>query len=107
MTCSSGAGASAAGAIASDAQGREMSPLRSAVTDTNALSPRAFFDRLFSNPSYRSHPFTDTQIWSAADLRVNRDPFDALICAAAMEFDLPLLTRDTDIVASKAVRVLW
>jgi PIN domain nuclease of toxin-antitoxin system len=72
-----------------------------------SVSPREFFDRLFSNPSYRSHPLTVDQIWTGADLRINRDPFDALICAAAMELELPLITRDTDIVASKAVRVLW
>ena len=40
-------------------------------------------------------------------MRINRDPFDALICAAARELSLPLLTRDTEIEQSGAVRVLW
>jgi PIN domain nuclease of toxin-antitoxin system len=40
-------------------------------------------------------------------LRINRDPFDALICAAARELALPLLTRDADIEGCGAVRTLW
>jgi PIN domain nuclease of toxin-antitoxin system len=35
------------------------------------------------------------------------DPFDALICAAARDLELPLITRDGDIGRSGAVRVLW
>jgi PIN domain nuclease of toxin-antitoxin system len=39
--------------------------------------------------------------------RINRDPFDALICAAALDLELPLITRDADIKGSGAVRVIW
>ncbi len=68
---------------------------------------RAFFDDLFSNPSYQPLDVTPEQIFLADELRFNRDPFDALICAAARTMDLPLITRDTDIRGSGAVRVIW
>jgi PIN domain nuclease of toxin-antitoxin system len=68
---------------------------------------RAFFDDLFSNPSYQPLDVTPEQIFLADELRFNRDPFDALICAAARTMDVPLITRDTDIRGSGAVRVIW
>jgi PIN domain nuclease of toxin-antitoxin system len=46
-------------------------------------------------------------VLAADELRLNRDPFDALICAAAQDLNLPLLTRDGDIRSSGAVRVIW
>ena len=44
---------------------------------------RAFFDDLFSNPAYQPLDVTPEQIFRADELRFTRDPFDALICAAA------------------------
>jgi PIN domain nuclease of toxin-antitoxin system len=70
-------------------------------------APRAFFDDLFSNPAYQAYDLTTAQILDADELRINRDPFDALICAAARALALPLLTRDTSIEESGAVRTLW
>ena len=70
-------------------------------------APRDFFTDLFSNPAYQPYDLTAAQIFDADDLRINRDPFDALICAAARDLALPLLTRDTDIGKSGAVRTLW
>jgi len=70
-------------------------------------TPRAFFDDLFSNPAYQPHDLTAAQILDADELRMNRDPFDALICAAARDLSLPLLTRDSDIEQSGAVRTVW
>ena len=72
-------------------------------------SPREFFDDLFSNPAYQPHDLTLAQVLDADELQgaINRDPFDALICAAARALSLPLLTRDTDIEESGAVRTLW
>lgn len=67
----------------------------------------AFFDDLFSNPAYQPYDLTAAQIYDADGLGFNRDPFDALICAAARDLELPLLTRDTAIEHSGAVRVLW
>ena len=55
---------------------------------------RAFFDDLFSNPSYQPLDVTPEQVFRADELRFTRDPFDALICAAAQTIDLPLITRD-------------
>lgn len=70
-------------------------------------TPRGFFDDLFSNPAYQSFDLTAAQVIDADELRINRDPFDALICAAARELALPLMTRDADIEQSGAVRVIW
>jgi len=68
---------------------------------------RAFFNDLFSNPAYQPIDVTLEQIFLADELRFNRDPFDALICAAACTVDLPLITRDGDIRESGAVKVIW
>ena len=46
-------------------------------------SVRAFFEDLFSNPAYQPLDLTPEQIFLADELRFNRDPFDALIVAAA------------------------
>ena len=70
-------------------------------------APRDFFADLFTNPAYQPHDLTAPQIFDADDLRINRDPFDALICAAARDLGLPLLTRDADIGNSGACRVIW
>jgi len=70
-------------------------------------APRDFFSDLFSNPAYQPYDLTMTQVLDADELRINRDPFDALICAAARGLSLPLMTRDTAIEESGAVRVLW
>ena len=68
---------------------------------------RAFFEDLFSNPAYQPYDLTAEQAFAAEDVRVNRDPFDALVCAAAGALGLPLITRDADIRGSGAVKVLW
>jgi PIN domain nuclease of toxin-antitoxin system len=68
---------------------------------------REFFGDLFSSPSYHSIELSADQVYLADELRFTRDPFDALIVAAARSLDLPLLTRDADIRASGTVRVVW
>jgi PIN domain nuclease of toxin-antitoxin system len=70
-------------------------------------APREFFADLFSNPAYQPYDLTAVQIFDADALRINRDPFDALICAAARDLGLPLLTRDADIGKSRAVQLIW
>lgn len=70
-------------------------------------SVRGFFDDLFSNPAYQPYDLTAAQLFLADEARVNRDPFDALICAAAIDLNLPLITRDGDIRSSGVVRVMW
>ena len=67
----------------------------------------AFFNDLFSNPAYQPIDITPQQIYLADELRFNRDPFDALICATARTVDLPLITRDADIRGSGVVKVIW
>ena len=68
---------------------------------------RVFFDDLFSNPAYQPLDVTPEQIYLADGLRFNRDPFDALICAAARSVDLALITRDGDIRGSGVVKTIW
>lgn len=51
--------------------------------------------------------FFADQVYLADETRPNDDPFDALICAAAVHLELPLVTRDRDIEASGLVRVIW
>ena len=70
-------------------------------------STRDFFFDLFSNPAFQPHDLTAEQVFAADAMRFNRDPFDALIVAAAQSLDLPLITRDTDIRGSGAVKVIW
>lgn len=66
-----------------------------------------FFEDLFSNPAYQPHDLTAEQVLMGEEMRVNRDPFDALICAAARDLELPLITRDGDIRASGLLRIIW
>ena len=68
---------------------------------------RAFFDDLLSNPAYQPIDVSPEQVYLADEMRFTRDPFDALICAAAATLGLPLITRDGDIRRSGAVTVLW
>lgn len=70
-------------------------------------SVRGFFGDLFSNPAYQPYDLSHEQVLMGEEMRVNRDPFDVLICAAARDLELPLITRDGDIRASGAVRVIW
>ena len=68
---------------------------------------RSFFADLFSNPAYQPLDITPEQIFVADELRFTRDPFDALICAAAQTIGLPLITRDAQIRGSGSVKVIW
>jgi PIN domain nuclease of toxin-antitoxin system len=68
---------------------------------------REFFGDLFSNPSYQPHPLDPKQVFEAGELRALRDPFDAIICAAALDLQLPLISRDTVIAAAEPVRLVW
>ena len=66
-----------------------------------------FFTDLFTNPAYQAFDLTTEQLFAADGLRFNRDPFDALIVAAAHALQLPLITRDGDITGSGAVTTVW
>ena len=70
-------------------------------------SVRSFFDDLFSNPAYQPYDLTAEHVRLGEELRINRDPFDALICAVAVDLQLPLITRDAAIRDSGRVRVIW
>ena len=66
-----------------------------------------FFEDLFSNPSFQPLDVTPNHVYRAAALPFTRDPFDALIVAAARALDVPLVTRDAAIQASGAVKAIW
>lgn len=68
---------------------------------------RDFFTDLFTNPAYHPYDLNPDQAYRADALRFTRDPFDALIVAAAQALDLPLISRDGDIRASGTVAILW
>lgn len=70
-------------------------------------SLREFFSDLFSNPAYQPYDLSIEQVFLAEEVRVNRDPFDALICAAARDLELPLITRDNEIRSAGVVRIIW
>jgi PIN domain nuclease of toxin-antitoxin system len=69
-------------------------------------TPERFFTALFSNPAYQPVPLTPEQVYLAESFRLDRDPFDALISAAASSLGLPLLTRDGAIEES-GLEVVW
>lgn len=70
-------------------------------------STRAFFGALFANPAFQPLDLTAAQVFLADEFRFARDPFDALIVAAALDLSLPLITGDETIRESKTVAVLW
>lgn len=71
------------------------------------VSVREFCSMLFSNPAYQPLDLTPEQVFIADEVRPNEDPFDALVCAAALSLDLPLITRDREIEGSGMVETLW
>ncbi|MEI6669902.1 MAG: PIN domain-containing protein [Acidobacteriota bacterium] len=73
----------------------------------STTSLREFFDGLFANPAYQPFELTPEQVFRADEQRPNDDPFDRLICAAALRLELPLITRDTAICTWGGVRVVW
>lgn len=72
-----------------------------------STSLRDFFEELFANSAYQAFDLTPEQVFLADEQRPNNDPFDRLICAAALRLDLPLITRDTAITEWGRVRVIW
>jgi PIN domain nuclease of toxin-antitoxin system len=85
----------------------EVSLLARAVRINLRRPVRDFFGELFSNPAYQPHNLTPDQVFDADELRFTRDPFDTLICAAARDLDLALMTRDIPITESRVVKVVW
>lgn len=85
----------------------ECSLLARAVRINLRRPVREFFADLFSNPAYQPLDLTPAHVFDADELRFTRDPFDALICAAARDLSLPLITRDRDIAGAGVVKVIW
>jgi PIN domain nuclease of toxin-antitoxin system len=70
-------------------------------------SVESFFVDLFTNAAFQPLDLSPEQVYLADRIRPNDDPFDALICAAALSLELPLITRDAEIRASTITRTLW
>lgn len=68
---------------------------------------RDYFESLFSNPAYQPFDLNPEQVYLADEIRVGNDPFDNLICAAAINLGLPLITADATLASSEAVPILW
>jgi len=85
----------------------EVSLLARLVRINLRRATRAFFADLFTNPAYQAHPLDAAQVFDADELRFTRDPFDGLICAAARDLGLPLLTRDAAIRDAGVVQFVW
>ena len=85
----------------------EVSLLARAVRINLHRPVRAFFADLFSNPAYQPYDLTASQVFDADELRFTRDPFDALICAAARDLNVPLMTLDTGIGEAGVVGTIW
>lgn len=85
----------------------EVTLLERAGRGVLRVSASTFFSTLFANPAYQPYDLSPEQLFLAEELRFNRDPYDALIVAAAHVLGLPLITRDIEIVASKSVKVIW
>lgn len=66
-----------------------------------------FFDDLFSNAAFLPLDLTAAQVLLADQFKFTRDPFDALICAAARDLAVPLVTRDAAILEAAVVPVIW
>lgn len=71
------------------------------------VSVRHFFETLFSNPAFQPVDVRPEHVFLAEEMRPNDDPFDGLICAAAVELGLPLITRDAEMQSSGIVRTVW
>lgn len=85
----------------------EVSLLARAVRINLNQSVQGFFDDLFSNPAFLPLDLTAAQVLLADELRFTRDPFDALIAAAARDLSMPLVTRDAAIRGAGVVQVIW
>lgn len=85
----------------------EMSLLMRGQKIDLGRSIRKFAGDLFSNPSFQFVGLSEEHLYIADEQRSNADPFDALICAVAIDLRLPLITRDGDIESSGLVEVIW
>lgn len=62
---------------------------------------------LGSQPGFEIALLDAAIIETALNVRINGDPFDEVIVAAALTLDLPLITKDAAIIDSKLVEVVW
>jgi PIN domain nuclease of toxin-antitoxin system len=66
--------------------------------------PAGWFDRLLSKPIIKLAPLSPSAAIASADLPgvLHRDPADRMLIASAREMGVPLVTRDTKIIAYAA-----
>ena len=85
----------------------ETSVLARAGRITIRQGVREFFEDLFSNPSYQPLDVVPDHVYAADLLSFTRDPFDALVVAAAKALGLPLVTRDAAIQNAGGIKTIW
>ena len=69
------------------------------------------FDRwanaLLAKNGFEIVPLDPSIISLAIGYNFNRDVFDKIIVASAIELDLPLMTKDTAIIESNLIEIYW
>jgi PIN domain nuclease of toxin-antitoxin system len=64
-------------------------------------------DKLLKKQGFEIIPLEPSIIGNAIGYNFNNDVFDKVIVASAVEFDLPLITKDNAIVNSNLVEIYW
>lgn len=67
----------------------------------------AWADRLLAQPCFECVPLDERVVVQARSCNFNRDVFDAAIVATAVLKQLPLITRDQEIIDSGIVETWW
>lgn len=62
---------------------------------------------LFKNPCFIIDEMTLSIISRSVGFTFNKDRFDRIVVASAVERDLPLITKDSKIIESKLVEIYW
>lgn len=71
-----------------------------------APDPAAWLEDL--GDRFRIFPLTPRIAWRSVQLEwLHKDPADRLICATALEHQLPLITHDQEITRWGGVNVIW
>lgn len=64
-------------------------------------------DVLLAKNNFEIAPLETSVIARSVGFDFNNDSFDKIIVAAAVEFDLPLITKDVAITESNLVEIYW
>jgi PIN domain nuclease of toxin-antitoxin system len=62
---------------------------------------------LNSKPGFEIAVLDAAVLQTSLNVTINGDPFDEVIAATALNLDLPLITKDTDITDSGLIEIIW